>query len=147
MWRPESKDWGIFWKLLILEMWNWTQETSFKMKSRGRVVVLTHHHYSTNTHPNRKKHWLQTPTGSDVPCISNKKCLYLTTQARERKIFSLPNNKPSQWELLQLSQWEIITTLNSHFPPVDIHSKYFLPTSSFSIKWMFFPLFAGLVYS
>lgn len=62
------------------------------------------------------------PTGRDILYIPNEKCLYFTIPAGGR-FFSLPSNKPSPGEPLQLSQWIAITTLNSHLPPIDFLFK------------------------
>ena len=39
------------------------------------------------------------------------------------------------WVAQQLSQWETVITLNSHFSPVDFPSKQLLPTS-LVVQWL-----------
>lgn len=107
----------------VLLTWiTWIKEASFKMKSedlKGELSCSTtqcEFHAPTGSRiyywPNRKRHTLHSPQeGSLLP------------QPGGRKIFSSPSNKPCQWEPLQFSQWETITTLNSHYPPTDFLFK------------------------
>lgn len=58
----------------------------------------------------RSSYWYSLPSmipnRKIVPCIFNRKGIYFSTPDKGRKIFFLPSNKPSQWKMPQLSQWE-----------------------------------------
>ena len=96
-------DFGI-WSTPSPVMWNWIKETSFEMEPGGQKGQLPH----TTTpvrDPNRKRSTLH----------SQQQVSLLYHPSRRKKDFSSPSNKPSQWEPLQVSQWEAITILNSRF--------------------------------
>lgn len=96
------------------------------------------------------------PTGRSISYTCHQEAsvthsnISYTLKRSIRKVFfpSFSSNKPSQWKWLQFSKWETFTTLNSHFPPTDFHSKHPLPTSSFfPIKEHSSLLFVELIYT
>lgn len=102
---------------------------------RPEEGALTHYHSSQRP-----------PTGRDLPCIPSRKCL-LNHPIRRKKDFSLPSNKPSQWEPLQVSQQEAITTLNFCFLRWSFVQRMHPNFLVLSIMRCLSPLFAEFAYS
>ena len=94
---------------------------------RELSCITAHRHLHTLIFictPHRKKHTLHSQTGSD----------YITNPKEE---FLLAQQQSCQWETSQLNQWEAITSLNLHLPPMNFHLEQTLQLPHFPHKSRF----------
>lgn len=109
----------------LSQVWKSIMETSTKIRVGKACRESSHSLPLIINYPRQEQTYLTSPT---------EKYICFTTLARERKIFFLLSNKPSQWKMSQLSQWEDVITLNFYFPPISFNFSFandFLAPPSF----------------